>query len=113
MSGGGSGRAGRWQCGPPRPAWLARGPGRAGAFRLDRLLGIGHVSPSAPRRLSRQELEQKLDEDSKRMLPRILNETIFDASGRTAGEAQFWIPSIKDTELGSAAATKIWSEWLS
>ena len=83
------------------------------AFRLDRLLGIGHVSPSAPRRLSKDELVEKLDEDSKRQLPRILNETVFDASGRTAGEAQYWIPSIKDTELESAAATKIWTEWLS
>ena len=83
------------------------------AFRLDRLLGIGHVAPSAPRRLSKDELVEKLDEESKRLLPRILNETVFDASGRTAGEAQYWIPSIKDTELESAAATKIWSEWLS
>src|SRR5262249_17330565 len=82
------------------------------AFRLDRLLGGGHVSPSAPRRLSKGELQGKLAEGGRNMLPRILDEPIFDASGRTAGEAQFWIPTIQDTLLDQPAGVKEWSQWL-
>ncbi|HJZ87402.1 MAG TPA: hypothetical protein VKN99_19645 [Polyangia bacterium] len=82
------------------------------AYRLDRLLGLGHVSPSAPRRLARSEIIEKLADDSRSMLPRILAETIFDADGRTVGEAQYWIPQIRDTLLEAPAGVAEWSQWL-
>jgi hypothetical protein len=82
------------------------------AYRLDRLLGLGRIAPAAPRRLSREDLLEKLDGESRALIPRILDETIFDATGRTAGEAQFWIPIIKDTGLDTAAGIAEWTGWL-
>ena len=83
------------------------------AYRIDRLLGIGHISPAAPRRLAQAEIVEKLAEESRGMLPRILAETLFDASGRTTGEAQYWIPEIHDTQLDTPQGILTWTRWLS
>jgi hypothetical protein len=45
-------------------------------------------------------------------LPRILKEARFDAQGRTAGMAQYWIPKIKDSGLDRPAMMVAWQGWL-
>ncbi len=82
------------------------------AYRLSRLLGINQVAPAAPRVLSRDDIVKHLEPGSWSVLPRILAETKFDAQGRTAGMAQYWIPKIKDSNLEMPAMVAAWTGWL-
>jgi hypothetical protein len=82
------------------------------AYRLNRLLGIHQVAPSVPRLLSRDDIVKHLEPASWPLLPKILNETRFDAAGKTAGEAQYWIPKIKDSGLEQPAMVAAWTGWL-
>lgn len=82
------------------------------AYRLSRLLGIDRVAPAVPRVLHRDEIVKHLEPGSWSVLPRILNETRFDAEGRTAGMAQYWIPKIKDSNLEQPAMVAAWTGWL-
>ena len=82
------------------------------AYRLSRFLGINQVAPAAPRVLTRDDIVKHLEPGSWSVLPRILAETRFDAQGRTAGMAQYWIPKIKDSNLDSPAMVAAWTGWL-
>ncbi len=82
------------------------------AYRLSRFLGINQVAPAAPRVLSRDDIVKHLEPGSWSVLPRILAETKFDAQGRTAGMAQYWIPKIKDSNLDTPAMVAAWTGWL-
>ena len=69
------------------------------AYRLSRLLGLEAVSPSVGRRFLLKDLIDKVDEGSKDMIPRVLEQTIVDDEGMTSGEISWWIPIIVDAKL--------------
>jgi hypothetical protein len=82
------------------------------AYRLNRLLGLNAVPPSAPRAVTREELFEHLHPDSLPGLPRIRAEAVFDAGGRTTGAASYWIPVIKDSGFDVAPGRQQAEAWL-
>jgi hypothetical protein len=82
------------------------------AYRLNRLLGLNAVPPSAPRAVTRDELFEHLHPDSLPALPRIRAEAVFDADGRTVGAASYWIPVIKDSGFDVAPGRQQAEAWL-
>jgi len=82
------------------------------AYRLNRLLGLNGVPPAAPRAVSREELFAHLHPDSLPSLPRIQAETLFGATGKTVGEASYWIPVIKDSGLDTPDGRRESEAWL-
>ena len=82
------------------------------AYRLNRLLGLNAVPPSAPRAVTREELFEHLHPDSLPALPRIRAEAVFDAGGRTTGAASYWIPIIKDSGFDVAPGRQQAEAWL-
>jgi len=83
------------------------------AYRLNRLLGLNSVPPSAPRAVTRDELFEHLHPDSLPALPRIRAETMFDPGGRTTGAASYWIPVIRDSGFDVAPGRQQVEAWLS
>ena len=83
------------------------------AYRLNRLLGLNSVPPSAPRAVTRDELFEHLHPDSLPALPRIRAETMFDPGGRTTGAASYWIPVIRDSGFDVAPGRQQAEAWLS
>ncbi|HVR61584.1 MAG TPA: hypothetical protein VMU50_06775 [Polyangia bacterium] len=83
------------------------------AYRLNRLLGLNAVPPAAPRAVSRDELLAHLHPDSEPALPRIQAQTIFGPTGKTLGEASYWIPVIKDSGFDTPAGRQQMTAWLS
>jgi len=69
------------------------------AYRISRLLGLEAVSPAVGRRFLLKDLIDKVDEGSRDMIPRVLEQTIVDEEGMTAGELSWWIPIIVDAKL--------------
>ena len=82
------------------------------AYRLNRLLGLNSVPPSAPRAVSREELFGHLHPDSLIALPRIRAEAVFGPGGTTWGAASYWIPIIKDSGLDVAPGRQEAEAWL-
>jgi len=82
------------------------------AYWINRMLGLNAVPPAAPRSLSRDDLLANLHPDSRRMLPRILAETIFNRAGRTMGMVQYWIPRIVDSGFDSQEGIERSLNWL-
>jgi hypothetical protein len=69
------------------------------AYRLSRLLGLEAVSPAVGRRFLLKDLIDKVDENSRDMVPRVLEQTTVDDEGMTSGELSWWIPIIVDAKL--------------
>jgi hypothetical protein len=82
------------------------------AYRLNRLLDLNAVPPAATRAISRDDLFGLLHPDSVAALPRIRAETIIGPGGMVAGEASYWIPVIKDSELDTPAGHAQMTAWL-
>ena len=83
------------------------------AYRLNRLLGLNAVPPAAPRAVGRDELLAHLHPESASALPRIQAETIFGPTGKTLGEASYWIPVIKDSGFDTPVGRQQMAAWLS
>jgi hypothetical protein len=82
------------------------------AYRLNRLLGLNAVPPSALRAVTRDELFEHLHPDSLPALPRIRAEAVFDSDGETTGAASYWIPVIKDSGFDVAPGRQHAEAWL-
>src|SRR3569623_1795818 len=82
------------------------------AYRLNRLLGLDAVPPAAARPISKEDLFGKLHPDSLPALPRIRAETIIGPNGQVAGEASYWIPVIKDSDLDTPEGHQQITAWL-
>jgi len=82
------------------------------AYRLNRLLGLNAVPPSALRAVTRDELFDHLHPDSLPALPRIRAEAVFDSDGHTTGAASYWIPVIKDSGFDVAPRRQQAEAWL-
>jgi hypothetical protein len=82
------------------------------AYRLNRLLGLDAVPPAAARAIARDDLFGRLHPDSLAALPRIRAETIIGPNGMVSGEASYWIPVIKDSDLDNPAGRQQMAAWL-
>jgi hypothetical protein len=69
------------------------------AYRMSRLLGLESVSPAVGRAFPLKELVDKMDDASRDMVPRVLEQTIVDPAGMVSGELSWWIPVILDAKL--------------
>jgi hypothetical protein len=69
------------------------------AYRLSRLLGLESVAPAVGRRLALKELVEKMDEGSRDVIPRLIEQATVDGDGMVAGELSWWIPVIVDAKL--------------
>jgi hypothetical protein len=82
------------------------------AYRLNRLLGLDAVPPASPRAISKEDLFALLHPDTLPAASRIRAETIVGPNGRVAGEASYWIPVIKDSDLDTPEGHQQITAWL-
>lgn len=66
------------------------------AYRLDRLLGIGHVAPAKSIALSMDEVIANADPELRAYTVQRLGDEALPVSGTLRGVAMWWIPEIKD-----------------
>jgi hypothetical protein len=69
------------------------------AYRLDRLLGIGHVAPAFTRDFTVEELIAALDPSQRGWGEQKMLDAMEPKGGRIAGEVQWWIPEIIDATI--------------
>jgi hypothetical protein len=69
------------------------------AYRLDRLLGIGHVAPAFSREFTVEELVAALDPSQRGWGEQKMLEAMEPKNGHIAGEVQWWIPEIIDATI--------------
>jgi hypothetical protein len=69
------------------------------AYRISRLVGIEAVAPAVARRFPLADLLAKVDDGSRDMIPRMLEQITVDEDGTVAGELSWWIPVIVDAKL--------------
>lgn len=82
------------------------------AYRINRLLGLSRVPPATWRILSKKEMFEKLDKNSRAYRRRIESETIWREDGTVAGEVSVWIPIIHYFPLDTAEYRRKWVAWL-
>ena len=73
------------------------------AYRISRLLGLEAVSPAVARAFPLKELVDKMDDGSRDLVPRVLEQTVIDEAGMVNGELSWWIPVIVDAKLENVA----------
>jgi hypothetical protein len=69
------------------------------AYRLDRLLGIGHVAPAFARAFTVDDLLGALEPQQRGWGTQKILDAIEPHGGRIAGEVQWWIPDIIDAQI--------------
>jgi hypothetical protein len=88
------------------------------AYRIDRLLGIGHVPPAKPGVFAVDDLVNATEQTFRTYTQgRIANEAIV-RGGMVRGELSWWIPEIRDMMLGGyrvdeSAGMDLWTGYLS
>lgn len=70
------------------------------AYRIDRLLGIGHVPPSKPAAFTMDELIAAADPDTRTYTTGRLQDEAIAHDGVVHGELSWWIPEIRDQTIG-------------
>jgi hypothetical protein len=70
------------------------------AYRIDRLLGIGHVPPAKPGTFTMDELVAATEPDSRTYVTGRLQDEIIAKDGVVHGELSWWIPEIRDATIG-------------
>jgi hypothetical protein len=70
------------------------------AYRIDRLLGIGHVPPAKPGTFTMDELVAAVDPDARTYVTGRLLDEITAKDGVVHGELSWWIPEIRDQTIG-------------
>jgi hypothetical protein len=70
------------------------------AYRIDRLLGIGHVSPSKSVAFPIAELIAVADPTARNYTEQRITEEAISRGGIVRGEVQWWIPEIRDVTIG-------------
>jgi hypothetical protein len=70
------------------------------AYRIDRLLGIGHVPPAKPGAFTMDELIAASDADTRNYTAARLADEAIAKNGVVHGELSWWIPDIRDQTIG-------------
>ena len=84
----------------PEQVWPQSDPRREiAAFRIDRLLGIGHVPPSKPIKFTVAELIAATDPQLRTYMTQRLADEALPKNGELRGMAYWWIPEIRDMRL--------------
>ncbi|HEY5950952.1 MAG TPA: hypothetical protein VIV40_35915 [Kofleriaceae bacterium] len=85
----------------PEQVWPQSDPRREiAAYRIDRLLGIGHVAPAKPIKLTVAEVIAAADPQLRTYTTQRLADEARAHNGELRGMAAWWIPEIKDMRLG-------------
>lgn len=102
----------------PEQTFLQSDPRREiAAYRLDRLLGIGHVPPAKSIAIPIAELVAGADEALRGYTERRLTEEGIAHGDVLRGEVSWWIPEIKNARIGAFAlddrdGMDLWSAYL-
>ncbi|MGE0547065.1 MAG: hypothetical protein AB7O24_03060 [Kofleriaceae bacterium] len=70
------------------------------AYRIDRLLGLGHVPPAKPAAFRIEELLEAAEPRHRRFIGERLAEEAIARDGVLHGEVSWWVPDIKLAKLG-------------
>lgn len=70
------------------------------AYRMDRLLRIGHVAPAKPVKFALTELLAAADPGTRNYVVNRINDEAKPKKGYLRGMAAWWIPEIRDAKLG-------------
>ena len=70
------------------------------AYRIDRMLGIGHVAPAKAATFDLADLIAAAPEDAREYTTQRLNDEAIVHGGKVSGEVQWWIPEIRDAMIG-------------
>ena len=86
------------------------------AYRIDRLLGIGHVAPCKPIAIPYQQLIDAAEPSHKAYVAERLEDAIV-RNGIVYGEVQWWLPEIKLAAIGKkrideSEGRELWMPWL-
>lgn len=85
----------------PEQTWPQSDPRReVAAYRIDRLLGIGHVPPSKPIQFTVEELINAAEPNIKTYVTRRLTDEGIARDGVLHGMVSWWIPEIRDAKIG-------------
>ena len=102
----------------PEQTWPQSDPRREiAAYRIDRLLGIGHVPPAKPIAIAVEDVFAAADPATRlTVIKRITDEGIAH-HGMLRGEASWWIPDITLARLGRARIDEsegrgLWTQFL-
>jgi hypothetical protein len=87
------------------------------AYRIDRLLGIGHVAPAKPGTFKLDEMVAATDEDVRAYTAGRLASEAIAKDGVVHGELSWWIPEIRDQTIGPWRVDEdqgmaLWTSWL-
>jgi hypothetical protein len=84
----------------PEQVWPQSDPRREiAAYRIDRLLGIGHVAPAKPIKLAVADLIAAADPQLRTYTTTRLADEALARGGELRGMAAWWIPEIRDARL--------------
>ncbi len=70
------------------------------AYRIDRLLGIGHVAPAKPIAIAVDDLIAAADPPAKNYTDKRITDEATPRAGMLRGELSWWIPEIRDVTIG-------------
>jgi Golgi casein kinase, C-terminal, Fam20 len=87
------------------------------AYRIDRLLGIGHVAPAKPAKFTLTELVAAADPQLRGVTTQRLVGETRSKDGVVRGFIAWWIPEIRDARIGihnvdSAEGMDLWTSYL-
>src|SRR5262249_9198591 len=87
------------------------------AFRVDRMLGIGHVPPAKSAAFAVEDVVAAADPTSRSVTAARIESQPIPRDGKLCGELSWWIPEIKRVRLGGryideADGEQLWAEYL-
>jgi hypothetical protein len=87
------------------------------AYRVDRLLGIGHVPPAKPIAVKVEDLVAATEPVYRKYTADRIDKEAIAHGGIVRGEASWWIPVIRDVTIGQyrvdeAAGIDLWTSYL-
>jgi len=84
------------------------------AYRIDRMLGIGHVAPAKSATFAIADLVMAAAPDARDYTAERLADEAIGHGGKVSGEVSWWIPEIKDAMIGTHRIDELegMAEWL-
>jgi hypothetical protein len=102
----------------PEQTWPQSDPRReVAAYRMDRLLGIGHVPPAKPISFTVAELINAAEPSFKTYVTTRLADEAIAREGVLHGMVSWWIPEIRDAKMGALRVDEVesiaaWTSYL-